>query len=63
MAVGLAAEIKERLGEEAILIDGDKGIFDVRADGKLYFSKYQQNRFPALGEVSAALKNETVCCG
>jgi selT/selW/selH-like putative selenoprotein len=40
----------------ARLVPGDKGIFDVAADGKLVFSKYRAGRFPEPGEVAAALR-------
>ena len=40
----------------ALLVEGDKGIFDVAADGKLVFSKYRAGRFPDPGEVVAALR-------
>lgn len=40
----------------ARLVQGDKGIFDVAADGKLVFSKYGVGRFPEPGEVVAALR-------
>ncbi len=62
MAVGLAAELKESLRVEAVLIEGSKGIFDVCVDGEKVFSKYKQNRFPALGELSAAIKKSNSCC-
>jgi selT/selW/selH-like putative selenoprotein len=40
----------------ARLVEGDKGIFDVAADGKLVFSKYRAGRFPDPGEVVAVLR-------
>ena len=40
MAVGLAAELREKLGVESELIEGSKGIFDVCVDGQKIFSKY-----------------------
>ncbi len=33
------------------LLRGSGGIFDVRADGRLVFSKHQAGRFPESGEV------------
>ena len=56
LAVGLTAEIERELGVRARLVRGDKGIFDVAADGKLVFSKYGVGRFPEPGEVVAALR-------
>jgi len=55
MAAGLAAELREALGIEPRLVPGDDGIFDVKADGELVFSKADAGRFPVLGELSSAL--------
>ena len=52
----MAAEISKELGVDAELIKGDKGIFDVVADGTLVFSKYNEGRFPNPGEVVEALR-------
>lgn len=52
----MAAEIQSVLGVEPELIPGKGGIFDVKADGKLVFSKHAVGRFPESGEVLAALK-------
>jgi len=38
------------------LIRGKDGVFDVRVDGKLVFSKHQLGRFPAAGEVESAIE-------
>ena len=40
----------------AELIEGDKGIFDVEADGELIYSKYRTGRFPRQGELAKALR-------
>ena len=58
MAVGLAAELKESFNLEVELIRGENGIFDVRYDGRLIFSKHKRDRFPRLGEVSLILQME-----
>ena len=47
----MAAELQERLGIESELIEGDRGIFDVRVDGDLVFSKAGMRRFPRPGEI------------
>jgi hypothetical protein len=47
----VAAEIEERFEISPELIQGDKGIFDVRVDGDLVFSKYGAGRFPKPGEI------------
>jgi selT/selW/selH-like putative selenoprotein len=51
----LAASLKERFGAEAELIRGKDGVFDVRVDGTLVFSKHQVHRFPDPGEVERAI--------
>lgn len=38
------------------MIRGSGGIFDVRADGKLVFSKHERGRFPDSGEVEGAIR-------
>jgi selenoprotein W-related protein len=52
----LAAEIKQAYGVDAELIAGGGGIFDVRANGTLLFSKHDVGRFPETPEVIAALE-------
>jgi len=52
----LAAAIKQTLGVEPELIAGSGGIFDVKADGRLVFSKHEAGRFPEEAEVLAALR-------
>jgi len=52
----LAAELKKNLGLDAQLIPGSNGIFDVKADGKLVYSKAQTGRFPEPGEVTGMLR-------
>ena len=47
----MAAEIADRFGIEPELVQGDKGIFDVRVDGDLVFSKHAIGRFPQHGEI------------
>ncbi len=38
------------------MIQGRGGIFDVKADGKMIYSKFAEGRFPEHGEVIEALK-------
>ncbi len=52
----MAAAIERALGVEPKLIEGGGGIFDVKADGKLIYSKHQTGRFPEDHEVLDALK-------
>jgi selenoprotein W-related protein len=51
----LAAAIKQALGIEAELIPGSGGVFDVKADGQLVFSKKVAGRFPENREIIEAL--------
>ena len=47
--------ITDATGIEAELIRGGNGIFDVRADGALLFSKHESGRFPEHEEVLSQL--------
>jgi len=51
----LAAAIKEAYGIECQLVAGRGGVFDVKADGKLIFSKRDVGRFPENSEVLESL--------
>lgn len=51
----MAAAIKAEHGVDAQLIEGGGGIFDVKADGKLVYSKDETGRFPENQEVLDAL--------
>lgn len=46
-----------------MLIKGAGGIFDVKLDGELIFSKMQAGRFPAQGEVEAMIAARTQPAG
>ena len=52
----MAAAIKNELGIESTLIKGDRGIFDVKADGATIFSKCEEDRFPTHDEILRALR-------
>jgi len=55
----LAGEIKRELGEDAELIGGYGGIYDIKVDGKMIFSKDQSGgRFPKKGEILELLNQE-----
>lgn len=47
----MAADIERQTGVRPTLIKGGKGVFDVKVDGKLIFSKYDTHRFPEHREV------------
>jgi len=38
------------------LVRGDKGVFDVRAEGQLVFSKASEDRFPSYRELPDVLR-------
>jgi selenoprotein W-related protein len=48
----LAEEIKQEVGVDAQLIPGGGGVFDVKMDGTLIYSKKQTGRFPEPYEVT-----------
>ena len=52
----MAAAIQQELGIDSTLIKGDRGIFDVKADGATVFSKWEEERFPSHQEILAALR-------
>jgi selT/selW/selH-like putative selenoprotein len=52
--VSLATEL-QGAGFDAEAIPGNRGQFDVLADGRLVFSKEETGRFPEDGEVRGAL--------
>ncbi len=52
----MAAAIKKSCGLEAKLIEGAGGIFDVKVDGKLIYSKHETGQFPEESEVLRLLK-------
>jgi len=47
----VSAEITEATDAEVKLVAGSGGVFDVRCDGRLVFSKSRTGRFPAVGEI------------
>lgn len=52
----MAASLKHEFGVEAELLRGKSGVFDVRLDGKLIFSKHDAGRFPEEGEVEELIR-------
>lgn len=52
----MAAEIKDRLGLEARLIRGGGGVFELRREGRVLYSKKETGSFPAPGEASRLLR-------
>jgi len=47
----VSAEISDATDLVAKLVAGSGGVFDIRCDGKLVFSKFSERRFPAPGEI------------
>jgi len=56
MAASLAAEIVRHIKVEPRLVESRGGVFEVKADGKLIFSKKQVGRFPEHEEVLSSLR-------
>ena len=52
----MAAAIKKKTQVDPKLIKGRGGIFDVRLDGELIYSKHETGSFPKDAEVLQALK-------
>ncbi len=52
----MADAIKARVGVESELVAGAGGIFDVKVNGKLIFSKHEQGRFPEHDEILDLLR-------
>jgi len=52
----LAAELDGEFGVKASLIRGGGGIYDVKVDGDLVFSKFRAGRFPNPGEVEGIVR-------
>jgi selT/selW/selH-like putative selenoprotein len=48
--------LKQAFAADAKLIKGSGGIFDVRVDGAMVFSKHNVGRFPDPGEVVSLVK-------
>ncbi len=47
----MAAELKEELGFDTDLIEGSGGVYEVRFNGALIFSKIAIGRFPETEEI------------
>jgi len=57
-AAGLADDIKKEFGEDATLVKGRDGVFEVTVDGELVYSKRELGRFPNPGEVEDSLRSK-----
>jgi len=57
LEAAIQAEFAEQLAEDAELVRGDNGIFDVYCDDVLLFSKHAEGRFPTDEEILKALRS------
>ncbi|MFH1146779.1 MAG: Rdx family protein [Pseudomonadota bacterium] len=58
-AASLAEHIKKNCGIEPVLVKGDGGVFDVRVDGRVLFSKKALGWFPSTEEVVEGIRKFT----
>lgn len=52
----MAASLAKEFGIDAELMRGTGGVFDVRVDGQLVFSKHEVGRFPEDDEVEESIR-------
>lgn len=55
--VGELTRDYQHLIDKLTLIMGSKGIFDIKVDGQMVFSKADEKRFPAEGEILTLFEN------
>lgn len=55
----MEAELKADSNLTIELVQGDRGVFDVRAGGTLVYSKRAEGRFPTAAELQARLRKVT----
>jgi selenoprotein W-related protein len=56
----LAADLKDKFGVDARLIESGGGVFEVVIDGELVFSKKELSRFPEHSEIYSAIEDRQV---
>jgi selenoprotein W-related protein len=44
--------------DQITLVKGDRGVFDVRLDGEMIFSKKAAGRFPTTAEIIALVRSK-----
>jgi len=59
MATSVAALIKSETGVDPVMIEGAGGVFDVKIDEDLVYSKDETGRFPENDEILGILKQRT----
>jgi predicted Rdx family selenoprotein len=52
----VAAELKKEFGLDTKLVRGDGGIFDVKVNGKLIYTKAKTFSFPEPGEITKLIQ-------
>jgi len=52
----LGEELKKEVDAEVDLLAGSGGVYDIRLDGKLIFSKGRMGRFPEPAEIISLIK-------
>ena len=52
----MAAELKKEFGADSKLIKGEGGIFDVKINGKLVYTKAKTFGFPEPGEITKLVR-------
>ena len=57
-AVSLAEKLKDAFGEDAVLIPGSGGVFDVVVDESLIYSKHETGEFPNENELLRQLQSQ-----
>ena len=55
----MEAELKGDSNLTIELVQGDRGVFDVRAGGTLIYSKRAEGRFPTAADVQARVRKMT----
>ena len=52
----MAAELKQEFGIDSKLIEGEGGVFDVKANGRLIYTKAKTFSFPEPGEITKLIR-------
>lgn len=55
----MSAEINHAVDGDVSLIPGSGGVFDVKKDGELIFSKHELGRFPGKDEIVSLLSTKS----
>ena len=49
-------ELKKNLGADIELVAGGNGVFDISLNGKMIYSKFEQERFPQPDDIIKLIK-------